>query len=74
MRWKNAVTVTAGIAALLAGTALFKGLAPNRYGLPEVEVLAPGATGKRIAQGELFGNYFPAQARILVPARTRRCC
>ncbi len=61
MRWKNAAMVTAGIAALLGGAALFKGLAPNRYGLPEIEVLAPGATGKRIAQGELFGNYFPAQ-------------
>ena len=61
MRWKNAVMVTVGIATLLGGAALFKGLAPDRYGLPEIEVLAPGATGKRIAQGELFGNYFPAQ-------------
>lgn len=61
MRRKSAVMVTAGIAVLLGGAALFKGLAPDRYGLPEIEVLAPGPTGKRIAQGELFGNYFPAQ-------------
>lgn len=62
MRWKNAVMAAAGTAALLGGAALFKGLAPDRYGLPEIEVIAPGATGKRIAQGELFGNYFPAQS------------
>lgn len=67
MRWKNAVMVTVGIAALLGGAALFKGLAPDRYGLPQIEVLAPGATGKRIAQGELFGNYFPAQGRDAGP-------
>jgi hypothetical protein len=60
MRWKNGMMVTAGLAALLGGAALFKGLAPDRYGLPKIEVLAPGATGKRIATGELFGNYFPA--------------
>jgi dienelactone hydrolase len=61
MRWKNAAMVTAGLAALLGAAALFKSLAPDRYGLPEIELLAPGATGKRIAQGELFGNYFAAQ-------------
>ena len=59
MNWKNAGMVAAGIAALLGGAALFKNLAPERYGLPEIEVLAPGPTGKRIAQGDLFGNYFP---------------
>ena len=60
MKWKNGLIVTGAIAALLGGAALFKGLAPDRYGLPEFEVLDPGATGQRIAQGRLFGNYFPA--------------
>lgn len=60
MKWKNAVMVTAGLVALLGGAALFKGLAPDRYGLPKIEVLAPGETGERITQGDIFGNYFPA--------------
>jgi hypothetical protein len=60
MKWKNAAMLTAALAALLGGAALFRGLAPDRYGLPEIEVLAPGPTGRRIAQGDLFGNYFPA--------------
>lgn len=67
MRWKNAVMVTAGLAALLGGAALFKGLAPDRYGLPKIEVLAPGVTGERIAQGDLFGNYFPAKGPAIDP-------
>lgn len=61
MKWKNTAMVSVGLAILLGGAALFKELAPDRYGLPEIEVLAPGATGKRVAQGELFGNNFPAQ-------------
>jgi hypothetical protein len=60
MKWTNGVMVTAGLAALLGGAALFKCLAPDRYGLPEIEVLAPGPTGQRIASDGLFGNYFPA--------------
>lgn len=60
MKWTNGVIVTAGLAALMGGAALFKGLAPDRYGLPKIEVVAPGATGERIVQGDLFGNYFPA--------------
>ena len=34
MKWKNGLIVTGAIAALLGGAALFKGLAPDRYGLP----------------------------------------
>lgn len=49
-----------GIATLLAGAALFQQAAPDRYGLPEIEVLDPGPTGQRIDQDELFGNYYPA--------------
>ncbi len=62
MRWKNAVIVTAALAALLGGAALFKSLAPERYGLPPIELLAPGPSGERIAQDDLFGNYFPPLA------------
>ena len=60
MKWKNGLIATAAIAALLGGAALFKGMAPDRYGLPEIEVLDPGNTGQRIVQGRLFGNYYPA--------------
>ncbi|QHL90504.1 prolyl oligopeptidase family serine peptidase [Sphingomonas changnyeongensis] len=60
MKWKNGAMVAAGIAALLGGAAMFRALAPQRYGLPEIEVLAPGATGQRISRDGLFGNYFPA--------------
>jgi dienelactone hydrolase len=59
MKWKNAAMVSGGLAVLLGGAALFKALAPDRYGLPEIEVRAPGPTGKRIASAGLFGNYFP---------------
>ena len=62
MKWKQALTITAALAALLGGAALFKELAPDRYGLPEIELRAPGPTGKRIAADGLFGNYFPARA------------
>lgn len=62
MKWKKALTITAALAALLGGAALFKELAPDRYGLPEIELRAPGPTGKRIAADGLFGNYFPARA------------
>lgn len=58
MKWTNGIMGAAVIAALLGGAALFKNLTPDRYGLPEIEVLAPGATGKRIDQGDLFGNFF----------------
>ena len=60
MKWKNAAMVTAVLAALLGGAALFKTLAPERYGLPPIELRAPGPTGQRIASEGLFGNYFPA--------------
>lgn len=60
MKWKNGLMAAAGIAALLGGAAVFKAFAPERYGLPEIEVLPPGATGERISGGGLFGNYFPA--------------
>ena len=59
MRWKNAAMVTAALAALLAGAALFRGLAPERYGLPEIEVIDPGPAGQRIVREGLFGNFYP---------------
>jgi hypothetical protein len=68
MKWKNAAMLIAALAALLGGAALFKGLAPERYGLPEIEVLAPGPTGQRVAEGDLFGNYFPARGEGPHPA------
>lgn len=60
MKWKNGAMAMVGIAALLGGAAVFKMLAPNRYGLPEIEVVEPGASGRRIANDGLFGNFFPA--------------
>lgn len=59
MKWTNGIMAAAAIAALLGGAALFKGLAPERYGLPEIEVSPPGATAVRIEEGDLFGNFFP---------------
>jgi dienelactone hydrolase len=60
MRWKNGLAIGALIAALISGAALFRLAAPENYGLPEIEVLDPGATGVRIDEAGLFGNYFPA--------------
>lgn len=60
MKWKNGLIATGAITALLGGAALFKGLAPARYGLPKIEVLDPGESGQRITEGRLFGNYYPA--------------
>jgi len=62
MKPKNLIAAAAVMLALLGGAALFKNLAPDRYGLPEIEVLAPGPTGVRIEEGELFGNFFPPLA------------
>lgn len=62
MKWIKHGVTAAGIAALLGGAALFRAAAPERYGLPQFEVLAPGATGERIAAEGLFGNYFPPLA------------
>jgi dienelactone hydrolase len=60
MKWTNGVWAAAGIATLLGGAAMFSLLAPDRYGLPEIEVLDPGTAGKRVDEDGLFGNYFPA--------------
>jgi dienelactone hydrolase len=61
MRWKNGLAIGALIAALIGGAALFRLAAPKNYGLPEIEVLDPGATGVRIDEAGLFGNFFPAE-------------
>lgn len=68
MNWKNAAMLTAALTALLGGAALFKRLAPDRYGLPQIELRAPGPTGQRIAEDGLFGNYFPASGTGPQPA------
>lgn len=62
MKWKSGMMAAAGIAALLGAAALFKTFAPDRYGLPPIEVLPPGPTGERIDHGGLFGNFFPPLA------------
>lgn len=62
MKRKDLIAAAAGTLALLGGAALFQNLAPDRYGLPEIEVVAPGPTGERIEEGELFGNFFPPLA------------
>lgn len=60
MRWKKGLAIGAVVVALTGGAALFRSAAPENYGLPQVEVLDPGATGVRIEEAGLFGNYFPA--------------
>lgn len=60
MGFKYRIAVMAVMLALLAGAGLFSQLAPDRYGLPQIEVKDPGATGQRVKEGELFGNFFPA--------------
>jgi len=60
MRWKNAVMTVAGAGVLLGGAAAFRLLAPDRYGLPTIELRDPGPTGERIDESGLFGNYLPA--------------
>lgn len=61
MRWKNGLILAATVAALIGGAAMFKLLAPEGYGLQEVEVLDPGPTGVRVEEAGLFGNYYPAE-------------
>lgn len=60
MRWKNGLVIAAIVAVLVGGAAMFKFLAPENYGLPQIEVLEPGPTGVRIEEAGLFGNYYPA--------------
>ncbi|MBK6705870.1 MAG: hypothetical protein IPG56_20355 [Caulobacteraceae bacterium] len=60
MRWKNGLAVTTIVAVLVGGAAMFKFLAPENYGLPQIEVLDPGPTGVRVEEADLFGNYYPA--------------
>lgn len=64
MRSARTVLPAIVIATLLAGAALFRQAAPDRYGLPEIEVLDPGLTGQRIDQDELFGNFYPAAGSV----------
>ena len=60
MRWKNGLAVATIVAVLVGGAAMFKFLAPENYGLPQIEVLDPGPTGVRVEEADLFGNYYPA--------------
>lgn len=64
MRSSRTALAVIGIAVLLAGAALFQQAAPDRYGLPEIEVLDPGPTGQRIDQDGMFGNFYPAAANV----------
>ena len=61
MRPAHTILSTTVIAVLLAGAAFSQRAAPERYGLPEIEVLDPGTTGRRIDQPGLFGNYYAAK-------------
>ncbi|PZO54375.1 MAG: acyl-CoA thioester hydrolase [Alphaproteobacteria bacterium] len=60
MRWKNGLAITAIVAVLVGGAAMFKLLAPENYGLPQIEVLEPGPTGVRVEEAGVFGNFYPA--------------
>ena len=64
MRSAKSVLPVVGIATLLAAAALFQQGAPDRYGLPEIEVLDPGPTGQRIDQDGIFGNFYPAAGNV----------
>lgn len=64
MRPRKTLLSVLVIASLLGGAALFQWAAPERYGLPKIEVLDPGGTGQRIDQAGLFGNYYPANVTI----------
>ncbi|WP_296719624.1 acyl-CoA thioester hydrolase/BAAT C-terminal domain-containing protein [Erythrobacter sp.] len=68
MTARNVILAAAGMLALLGAAALFRGLAPDRYGLPEIEVRDPGPTGERIDEGGLFGNFFAPLASGPHPA------
>lgn len=57
---KSGLAIAASVIVLIGGAGMFKSLAPKNYGLMEIEVLEPGATGVRIQEEELFGNYYPA--------------
>lgn len=68
MRRKSGLATAAIVAVLVGGAAMFKLLAPQDYGLPKVEVLDPGPTGKRVEEAGLFGNYYPAAGEGPHPA------
>ncbi|MEQ1812151.1 MAG: acyl-CoA thioester hydrolase/BAAT C-terminal domain-containing protein [Terricaulis sp.] len=60
MRWKKGLAIAMTVVALVGAAAAFKLAAPDNYGLPQIEVLDPGATGMRVQEAGLFGNYYPA--------------
>lgn len=64
---RNKIALAAMMLALLVGAALFSQLAPERYGLPLIEVREPGRTGQRVVEGSLFGNFFPARSDAAGP-------
>ena len=68
MRWKSGLAMAAIVAALVGAAGMFKLLAPEDYGLPQIEVLDPGPTGVRIAEADLFGNFYPAAGEGPHPA------
>ena len=61
MHWKKGLAISAIVVTLFCGAAMFRLMAPEGYGLPQVEVLDPGDTGARIVEVGLIGNYFPAE-------------
>lgn len=65
---KNGTRVAIGVLLLFACAAAFRALAPTGYGLPEIEVAAPGPTGLRVEADGLFGNYHPAAGEGQHPA------
>lgn len=60
MQWKRGLALAATAAVLVGGAAGFRFLAPENYGLPAIEIVDPGSSGRRIEEAGLFGNYFPA--------------
>jgi len=55
-RWKIVIGVVLGLLLLAGGGFLYMIYRPA----PPVEIVEPGPTGRRIAEGGLFANYFPA--------------
>ena len=62
MRWNKQWLGVMGLSILLGVGAVPDATSRQNDGLPAIEVLEPGETGRRIDEEGVFGNYFPALA------------
>jgi hypothetical protein len=54
MRWNKGLVVGLLVASLLGAASMFQLAAPQDYGSPKAEVLAPGPTGVRVNEANLY--------------------